>query len=516
MSTERDPLLNGQPVESEHSASAGQKEPASIHPYYIVIVSFLVHLCIFFSQTTMVEILLELVCRLYWYYLDDDEHTPFPGDSDKCAHQSVKRYFTMLMTLSGVMESAAGLLMYSAMSRLSGKYGRRIMLVGLTAVLIVSSFCMIGAYRLPAPFTAPLLVLWLITMSVGSSPFSLIIAMYVVDTTSPQQRTAQLSIVIGWGYAAGIPGFSLGGALTTYTNSNTAVYWTVIAIAVGLLALITLVLPESFDAARRIKLQEEWQNEGSDRDSPLRSFLRSLASLKPHRNPSTGAWNFRLLWCAIHGFAQAIATGYLWSAVLVYLRLHLGYKSDDNGYVLSTAAIATGVSLIVITPLVIKFGQPFYGERPLVLAESTTESVRQGTSSADSKMDKHLAIFGWMIDIVAIALFPLARTRIQVLIPLVIVGVSYFRVSAFRSVVVASGDPIRSGEIMAAIQTVSSLGSVFSGLVLGSVLSASIETFPGLVFLVYSAIASVSVLALCLIKESDRCIASVQLSDTSY
>ncbi|KAJ6467036.1 hypothetical protein DFH09DRAFT_1381555 [Mycena vulgaris] len=403
MSTERDPLLHAQ--ESEDSAPAAQKEPAPIHPYYIVVVAFLVNLCAFFTETTMVEILFELVCRLYWHFLGDGAHAPFPGDSDKCAHPSVRRYFTMLITLSGVMESAAGLFMYAPMSRLSGKYGRRIMLVGLTAMLILSSLCMIGAYRLPTPFTAPLLVLWLITMSIaGSSRFSLMTVMYVVDTTSPQQRTAQLSILIGWGYAAGIPGFSLGGALTTYTDSNTAVYWTVIAIALGLLAFIAF------------------------------------------------------------------------------------------------------------------FGRPFYGERALLPAnnsESTTELARQGTSSGNSKMDKHLAIFVWMIDIVAIALFPLARTRIQVLIPLVILGASYFRVSAFRSVVVASGDPLRSGEIMAAIQTVSTLGAVLSGLVLGSVISASINTFPGLVFLVCSAVASVSVLALCLIKESDRYIAPVQLSDTS-
>ncbi|KAJ7107812.1 major facilitator superfamily domain-containing protein [Mycena epipterygia] len=516
MSTERDPLLHAQ--ESEDSAPA-QKEPAPIHPYYIVAVSFLVNLCAFFSETTMVEILFELVCRLYWHFLGGGAHAPFPGDSDKCAHPSVRRYFTMLMTLSGVMESGAGLLMYAPMSRLSGKYGRRSMLIGLTAMLILSSLCMIGAYRLPTPFTAPLLILWLITMSIaGPSRFALMTAMYVVDTTSPQERTAQLSILIGWGYAAGIPGFSLGGALTAYTESNTAVYWTVIAIALGVVAFIIFALPESFDAGRRAKLQEEWQNEGSDRDSPLRGFLRSLALLKPHRNPITGAWNLRLLWCAVHGFTQAVASGYLWSAVLIYLRLHLGYKPDDNGYVLSTAAVATGVSLIVITPLVIKFGRPFYGERALLPAnnsESTTESARQGTSSGNSKMDKHLAIFGWIIDLVAIALFPLARTRIQVLIPLVILGASYFRVSAFRSVVVASGDPLRSGELMAAIQTVSALGAVLSGLVLGSVLSASINTFPGLVFLVYSAIASVSVLALCLIKESDRYIAPVQLNGTS-
>ncbi|KAJ7107847.1 major facilitator superfamily domain-containing protein [Mycena epipterygia] len=517
MATERDPLLHAQ--ESEDSTPAAQQEPAPIHSYYIVAVLFLVNLCAFFLKTTMVNILLELVCRLYWYFLGDGAHAPFPGDSDKCTDPSVFWYFLMLLNLSAVMEGGAGLLMYVPMSRLSGKYGRRSMLVGLTATLIVSSLCMIGAYRLPTPFTAPLLVLWLITISIaGQSRFDLITSMYVVDTTSPQQRTAQLSILIGLGYAAYIPGYSLGGALTTYTDSNTAVYWIVIAIALGLLAFIAFVLPESFDAGRRAKLQEEWQNEGSDRDSPLRGFLRSLALLKPHRNPSTDAWNLRLLWCTVHAFTQAVASGYLWSVVFIYLWLYLDHELNNNRYVLSTVAVATGVSLIVITPLVIKFGRPFYGERALLPAnnsESTTESAWQGTSSGNSKMDKHLAIFGSVIYVVATALFPLARTRIQALILIVILGASYFRVPAFLSVVVASGDPLRSGELLAAIQTVSALGTALSWLILYFVLNASMNTFPGLIFLVYSAIASVSVLALCLIKESDRYIAPVQLSGTS-
>ncbi|KAJ6609539.1 hypothetical protein B0H10DRAFT_1954545 [Mycena sp. CBHHK59/15] len=105
MSTEQDPLLNAQ--ESNDSSPAVQKESAPIHLYYIVVVSFLVNLCAFFSETTMVEILFELVCWVYWHFLGDGAHELFPGDSDKCVHPSVRRYFTMLMTLSGVMESRA-------------------------------------------------------------------------------------------------------------------------------------------------------------------------------------------------------------------------------------------------------------------------------------------------------------------------------------------------------------------------------------------------------------------------
>ncbi|KAJ6513570.1 major facilitator superfamily domain-containing protein [Mycena vitilis] len=511
MSTERDPLLPAQ--ESEDVASPAQKDPERIHPSYIQVVSFLVHLCTFFCETTMVEILFDLVCQLYWHFIGAGSHTPFSGDSDKCADPSVRRYFTMLMTLSGVMQSGSGLLMYAPMSRLSGKYGRRSMLAGLTAILIVSTLCMIGAYRLPAPFKAPLLVLWLITVSIaGTSRFSLMAVMYIVDTTSAQQRTAQLSMLTGWGYAAGIPGFSLGGALTAYTGSNTAVYWTVLAIAIGMLVFIVFVLPESFDAAKRAKLQEEWKKEGSDRDSALRNFVRTLALLRPHRNPNTGTWNLRLLWCAVHAFTHSLASGYFWSAVLIYLRLQLGYKPNDNGYILSIAAVATGVSLIVITPLVIKFGRPLYGEStplPAADSESATTHARKGTSSENSKMDKHLTILGAIIDLVATALFPFARTRVQVMIPLCVVGASYFRISAFRSVVVASADPIRSGELLASIHTISGLGTMLSGLVMGSVLSASINTFPALVFFVYSAIVGVSILALLLIRESDRFIVPV-------
>ncbi|KAJ7673773.1 hypothetical protein DFH06DRAFT_749812 [Mycena polygramma] len=184
MSSERNPLL---PRQESDDAAAPDKDAARIHPSYIQIVSFLVQLCNFFCETTMVETLFDLVCELYWHLLGD-AHTPFSGGADKCADPSVRRYFTMLMTLSGVMESGAALIMYAPMSRLSGKYGRRIILAGLTAILIVSTVSMIGAYRLPPPFKAPLLVVWLITAAVaGTSRFSLMAVMYVVDTTSAQQ-----------------------------------------------------------------------------------------------------------------------------------------------------------------------------------------------------------------------------------------------------------------------------------------------------------------------------------------
>jgi hypothetical protein len=57
---------------------------------------------------------------------------------------------------------------------------------------------------------------------------------------------------------------------------------------------------------------------------------------------------------------------------------------------------------------------------------------------------------------------------------------------AFINVLANTHYWLSPGEILAAIQTVMSIGVALSGLVLGSVLSASINTFPGLVFLVYS------------------------------
>ncbi|KAJ6569453.1 major facilitator superfamily domain-containing protein [Mycena capillaripes] len=501
MSTEQDPLLEPEAPQPQNDLERAENP---IHPYYIAVVAFLAKLCFFISTTTQVEILRELVCRLYWTY-HDEAHSPLPGD--KCQDLSVRQYFTVLKTIVVIMEGLGGLVMYGPMSRLSGRYGRRSMMILLTVLLILATFCIIGAHRLPIFFTAPLLVSWLILISItGSWQFDLMTAMYVADTTTAHARTSSLSIVLGWGYFAGVPGFALGGAVTTHTGSNTAVYWLVIALALILLGYIAFVLPESFDKPKRVRLQEQWESEsaGRGRAGYLESFFRPLALLKPHRNPTTGAWNLRLLWCGIHAFTSGIASGYIWTAILVYLALHLGYKPDENGYLLTAGAVATGVSLVIITPLAIKFGRPFYRATDM---RSRSGPEPEGTTSEGSKMDTHLAMFGWILDVVAIALFPLARTRMQVLIPIIILGASYFRISAFRSVVVASGDPVRSGEILAAIQTVTSLGIALSGLVLGSVLSASINTSPGLVFRVYSAIASVSVIALCLIRESDKYVA---------
>jgi hypothetical protein len=94
MSSERDPLL--------HNPDAPQlqkiTENKPIHPYYVVVVSFLAKLCFFISTTTQVDILLELVFRLYWNS-HDEAQSPFI--EDKCAHPSVRQYFTILNTLVG-------------------------------------------------------------------------------------------------------------------------------------------------------------------------------------------------------------------------------------------------------------------------------------------------------------------------------------------------------------------------------------------------------------------------------
>jgi len=514
MSTERDPLLPEPQVPQQQNDSELLSDHKTIHPYYVAVVSFLAKLCFFISTTTQVEILLELVCRLYWNHHNE---TDFPL-GERCAHPAVRQYFTIVKALVVTMEGLGGLVMYGPISRLSGKYGRRSMMILLTVLLILATLCLIMAYRFPIFFTAPLLLSWLILLSLtGTWQFDLLTAMYVVDTTIERERTSSLSVVLGWGYFAGVPAFAIGGAVTTHLGSNTAVYWLVITLALVLLAYITFVLPESFDKRKRARLQEQWESERTDRGpggclgSTFGPFFRPLALLKPHRNPTTGLWNFRLLWCGLHALFSGLASGYIWTAIIVYLALHLRYKPDDNGYMLTTAAIATGASLIVITPLVIKLGRPFYHATDISDSHSTSPEPTtnpEATVSGGSKMDTHLAIFGWTVDAIAVALLPLARTPMQVYIPVIILGASYFRISAFRSVIVASGDPVRSGEILAAIQTVTSIGIALSGLVLGSVLGASINTpLPGLVFLVYSAIALVSVLALCLIRESDRYIA---------
>ncbi|KAJ6486948.1 major facilitator superfamily domain-containing protein [Mycena sanguinolenta] len=482
MSTERQPLLE------EIHDSPEDAEPPS--PYYFTVVAFLAKLCFFISTTTAVEILLELVCRLYWN--SHDHYSPPPGE--RCSHPSVRRYFVMLKSLVVIMESLGGIFMYGPMSRLSGKYGRRSMLLILTVILILGTLCMIGAYRLPVFFTAPLLLAWLILISVtGASQFDLMTVMYVVDTTttSSYQRTSRLSFVMGWAHVSSIPGFVIGGALTTYLQSNTAVCWAVIAIALALLAYITFILPESFGRTSRERLQAEWLDERVDigpgyMASALNTFFRPLLLLKPHRNPVTGGWNLRLLWCGIHALFSGLASGYIWTAMVVYLALHLQelqpqYGPDDNSYILKVGGISTSLSLVVVTPLAIKIISRFYG------AAKDDDDDDNSTNSGAGGMDKHLAIFGWTVDIIAVALLPLARTRMQVITCVAALGASYFRLSAFRSVVAASGDPLRSGEILSAIQTITSFGNALSGVVLGSVLTESISTFPSLVFLVYSA-----------------------------
>jgi hypothetical protein len=127
--------------------------------------------------------------------------------------------------------------------------------------------------------------------------------------------------------------FSFGGSITTQSHSTLTVYLVSSVIIALACIYIALVLPESFPISKRDELrsrrEEETLTAPLSWTKKMQSFLaiifEPLQQLKPTYNPSTGKQNWRLVYCAIHGFIVAVADGYAVLAMILFFTTQYQY-----------------------------------------------------------------------------------------------------------------------------------------------------------------------------------------------
>ena len=99
-------------------------------------------------------------------------------------------------------------------------------------------------------------------------------------------------------------------------------------------------MPESFTAEKRRLLREEQEAEVvhspaeqrgmlSKTKAMISATLHPLAFLWPPVDPVTEKRNLRVLWCAIHNFLASLGTGYISTAMLVFLTAKAHFKPDE-------------------------------------------------------------------------------------------------------------------------------------------------------------------------------------------
>lgn len=133
-------------------------------------------------------------------------------------------------------------------------------------------------------------------------------------------------------FPGGAIALSLGGIITTQSDSVVIVYLVSTIALASLCIYISILLPESFPIAKRVELQRqrnelppESQTWFETLTSPLAVVFEPLKQLKPSYDPSKGRRNWRLVFCAIHVFVVTVADGYAALAMVLYFATHYNY-----------------------------------------------------------------------------------------------------------------------------------------------------------------------------------------------
>ncbi|KIJ50810.1 hypothetical protein M422DRAFT_776796 [Sphaerobolus stellatus SS14] len=166
-----------------------------IVPVFLV-ARFSVHLPV----TTTVQIIEIITCQL-WYKNNHPIGSELPPDA--CSAGPVKQSFAAAMTFLGIIEAVGTVISLTTSGYLAARYGRKPVMLAYFGLYIMGVFALLIAQEFDGPIVYPLLIIWLILHSLTDLlPLELISNMYVVDVVDPEERTAFLSKLAGWGILA--------------------------------------------------------------------------------------------------------------------------------------------------------------------------------------------------------------------------------------------------------------------------------------------------------------------------
>lgn len=493
--SETEPLLQPQQTED---ANIG---PLKVSPVTLIFPVVLVYrLAMLLPSTTTFYMLKQFACRL-WYVLHDPDAIPPGGLSDEqCAIPPVQRMFSGMLTFVAIMDGVGSVVGYSALSFFSSRHGRKPVMLAMLALASCYGASLVLSTLVPpgAPELA-LLALWLLALSLASPPvFGFLANMFVVDTTPAAARTAGMSAQSGWSILGGAVSFSLGGLITKRADNVLVVYCLSAGMLAALGAYVFFVVPESFTRDRREALRrqraEAQRASGSSSWRRLVAPFEPLKQFRPARNPRTGRRNWRLFYCAVHIFAAQLADAYGAVSIVLYLTARFDYKPSETGYVLTTLSLVDVFTLTVVLPLLVRrVLRPFY-LRP----------KPNGSTDTSDRLDVHIAVASWCVNAAAYVLLGAVHTRAAQIGAVVLLGFGSGGGPVARSLVVATVHPLKQGDALGAVEMVSSLGTLLSPVVMGSVMTATISTLPQVVFWVHGAIVVSAAMVLFLVRDSDR------------
>lgn len=515
---EEEPLL-GSASSARSKRLEARGSPWRSKGFRIAPVLFAMNLACVITTTTSLDIMREFSCRV-WYLL----HYPdlkMPS-LDQCDLPGPKKAYSISLQVLAILTAVGIIITYGSIGHYSAIFGRRPVLVILIVLSILNSIAFICAVKASGVLGDVFFALW-VFLGIGSNPlsFGLVSNMYVVDSVDEDIRTSMLSFVEGCGILGLFPSYWLGGWITERFQNTALVFWCKLGISIVAFLYTLLILPESFSKAHRREARERRQSSSDDPSQGRVSFWKRplevtlsvfgpLRCLKPSRNPKTGRTNYGLVIIGASQILLNTGNGFLGDAYLIYVTVLYGFKPDETGLVLTLLSAARAVVLTFGMPVLMNTVRPlitrrFEKESPGdEEAEADPQDTPETRSIYSHRFDLWVARLAILYVAAVVVILGFLRDRTFVKFWFVVVALGAVMSPTMSSTVAACVPAVRSGEAMAAIDMVSSIGSLLGPLIIGAIMNMTVTgSHPQVSFFVCAGFLVASASVLLFVRDSD-------------
>ncbi|KAG1728590.1 MFS general substrate transporter [Suillus paluster] len=460
-------------------------------------------------STTLLGVVQSVVCRL-WLTANGDLPPDGQISKELCAVPEVEKTYAAVISALVIFDGLG--VACSGISYISSRFGRKPAILGVIAISFSGYSLLVCSQYLPGWLEASTMITALFIQTFSNTlTMMFLVNIYAVDVSSAEDRTPVLSAINGWATLGQVVSFAIGGLITTKTNDPLIVYYISISILGAMFVYVSAFLPESFPEEKRNELRHQRlaqqkntrQNSSNRLISAIAVAFEPLKQLVPTRN-ADGRRNWRVVYCAIHIIIATLANSYAPVSLLLLYTTKYSYNPAQTGMLLTTSSLSAVFSLTYMIPSLIRALHPIYAKKAALPEDQQGTSDDTVVSTSTDLLDVHITFISWVVNALAYIMAAATSTRILHLTAVTIIGFSAAHTPIFRSLVVSSADPLKQGEVLAAIEMMSSIGVFLSPVVMGSIFTATISKVPMLVFYIHAAIVITAASLLFLIRDSDR------------
>ncbi|WRT66034.1 uncharacterized protein IL334_002985 [Kwoniella shivajii] len=442
-----------------------------------------------------------LMCRYYWVKQGTDD-IPGVGD-DRCDNRDVHALAGSVLAALATLDGICSFMSSPYVQSLSDRYGRRPLMITGPLLATVSTGSILLAYYVNNTTLAWILLVLTGIFVSASTKAVFLPSLCVADVATDEARTKFYSRMEAVALLGPGTAYIVSALVSRYVNNIAVPYFIALGAQVGASAWSFFFIAES----RQFPTKEEDEQESSDGNASeggseeggliagiaenLEAPVKPLKLIWPHRH--RGRFHWQLFVVALALFMTTSGTVFIATASLLFLSDKFQFEPENNAWMLAFFTFSRFAYLIILFPLILKFGRAGYNKYALWKDNRKPNDgerqplVRRDTSAKQSDanhFDVILAFFSVVIDAIALGFVSLSLSYQQVLAAFGIMAFGAGDNPTFKAVFVSFAPPENSSEALAALDMVFSAAKLASPPLLGALYAAFVEVGrPELLFL---------------------------------